>query len=213
MTLQQAFESFLRGIDKFQVASVTPESFLYFFRLAQQDYIDDQHDNYELIGRFSDDMSPLLVLEEKTSFGYLIDKPEDYYRLSQMIIQFSFTNLCNELETVSRTAKRMTSDFESFSLSNPYYKPSLDRWYYTTLSTQFQLYPVFEMSDGVELKKLTIKYIKEPPVYTVDMLQGSENLIWKNAQTDKIVKRAVTLFLEQKKSERIRSQPSISKTI
>lgn len=215
MRIRDTFESFLRGIDKFRVASVTPSDFLYWYHLAQQDYVDQRLTYFEMAGTFDDDISAFLLQRQYVATD-LIDPsspfrrfalPVDYFRTSLVTCGFRFTNNCGKPEQGVKKANRLTGDKLGFIIDNPYYKPSRERWYYRMSAGKLQLY-----GDSLsQVESVELDYVRILPLLTPDDITADTDTEWKKDQSDKIAQKASALFLENKQSPRVASYPQVNK--
>lgn len=209
MDIRKGYEQFLRGIDKFRVSSVNAADFLYWYHIAQQDFVDQRLAYFELTGAMDDDLV-MLAKEKKyvdIKVGQAVLIPEDYYRTSVALCEFSFINSCDKTEKGVQRVLRLTGDKEGFILGNPYYAPSIDRWYYRMSGKEIKLYGSSEVTNNT----LTLSYVKELPVLQPSDVDASSETIWKNDQLSKITQKATALFLENKQSPRIASYPQVNK--
>lgn len=209
MDIRDGYEGFLRGIDKFRVSSVSPADFLYWYHIAQQDFIDQRLGYFELTGGMDDDLLKLSAKKEYPGIvaGEPADLPPDYYRTSLATCSFTFTNACGKAEAAKRRVLRLTGDKEGFILNNPFYSPNIERWYYRMMGGTVELYGSKDVSDNT----LTLSYVREPPVFSVPDIVSAKQSIWKNDQMAKITQKAAALFLENKQSPRIASYPQVNK--
>ncbi len=207
MGLLFAYETFLRDINKFQVASVTIPDFLHFFHAARQAYFDQRLDAFELLGKMDDSLAAFYKVATVTAPGFAIDKPGDYYRMGLFVIRYQRT-VGNELKTFEHKAARLTLDKEGFVLDNPYYKPSVNRWYYKQIGEAFEI-----LGDPtLTLYQVEITYFPEVPLHILTDVAEDLQTAFKNSQLQKIAQKAATLFLENKESVRVKTQPGIQKT-
>ncbi len=213
MTLLDAYESFLRNVDKFQVSAITIPDFLHYFHLARKDYLAERLSQMERTGSIDDALSdfykvkeyPLPVLDTP------LPKPDDYHRMALMQCVFSHTVICRGKQVtaeVTRKMARLTADKEGFILENPYYEPSIDRWYYKQMGGRFHLYG----DPSVKLLKVLATYFPELPLYTAKDVGSQVGLPFSFSQMATLSEKAATLFLEVKESARVRTQPLVQQT-
>lgn len=209
MYIQDGYESFLRNIDKFRVSIVTPEEFLHWYHMAQQDFVDQRCEYFELIGKFDDDISQLFrdKVYNNPSLASEIIYPEDYFRTALMFSHFSFTNDCDKTENVVQKVIRLTSDKQGAIWNNPYYRPNKYRWYYKLTNTGYKIYG----DETVNISKIELTYVKNLPLFTTQNVVDNIDTIWKKNQLDKIASKAAVLFLENKQSQRVQTFPQVSK--
>lgn len=209
MEIQNGYEVFLRGIDQYKVSSVRPGDFLNWFHLAQQDYVDQRLEFFELTGQYDDDIT--VILSEKTySSPSIVDKldvPEDYFRTASLIVNFSYKNDCDETIDTTKKITRMTGNNKGLILSNIYYKPNRDRWYYRKISDKIKIYG----DSTVTISSIDMEYVITLPEYTTTDLTDNTDTIWTKDQQDKISNKAAMLFLENKESQRVRTFAQVNK--
>jgi hypothetical protein len=210
MQILDAYEGFLRAIDKYQVATVRKENFLYWFHQGQQDYVDQRVNFFEQTGEIDDDLA--MITSEKTysspSFTSGLDLPEDYFRTASLIVFFNYKNNCDDTVEDSEPIKRLTGDKKGFVLSNPYYKPNRNRWYYERLQKKLKLYG----DKDVTITEIIMRYVQKLPIYTTTDLEANKDTIWSKDQQDQISKKAAMLFLENKQSQRVGTFAQVNKT-
>ncbi len=207
-TLLFAYESFLRNVNKFQVSSLGIPEFLHFFHSAREHYLAVRLDHLEEEGKIDDVLSDLY--RKKTyeqPVPWTLDKPSDYYRMGLLTVSIVFTS-CGKTVSERHKALRLTSDKEGFVLGNPYYAPSRERWYYRQIAGTLEI----TGDASVTLQGVELTYFPEQVLYTPQQVAAAAQTPFKTPHLLAICEKATSLFLENKESMRIRSQPVIQKT-
>lgn len=210
MNLVNAYEDFLRDIDKFKVATVVPAEFLHWFHKGQQEWVDQRLEVFELTGKYDDDLSMIIYEKPYTSVNLQeqLVLPEDYYRTALAMIYFSFENDCEQTEQKQERVVRLTGDKKGLILSNPYYKPSRSRWYYHQVNGK----KIWIYGDKtVSIEKFELTYCKTLPVFNVDDISNQTEVIWTMEQLKQIASKAAMLFLENKQSQRVSTFAQVNK--
>ena len=148
MTAIQVYEAVLIELNKVKAPSISLSDFVYYFNKAQQIYMNQMYNAYEVNQQKVDDLRVIRdtailpaikasnVMTKAGFFtdSYEVELPSDYWHMLNCIIKFKrvkATSKCdNSGEYFNQGAKRLTSDATPHVIHNHYMRPSYKNPYY-----------------------------------------------------------------------------------